>query len=331
MGSRAVVVVCRDDAVASARFGIERRRRGIVYTRTGRPFFADGDCEAELLGAAARGDRRDRACGTSSTTDWVAARRELLPWSAKAEELLRTPVRVGRRGGDARRSAPRRGAREPRGRARGRRRRRRSRARGHGAHDVDAVRRRVPALLLAGRRASTTCARAVPGARRRGRPCCSTATHPWHMERRRASAPPRTRAAPARRATLVVDVDRRRADEPRRSPGGRTLTADGGEGMVVKPRRRSSCAARAVSCSPASSAAAASTCGSSTAPSTPRPSTSSGCASAVSAASARSRCASSRSGSKRSSGSSRGEPLYRVHECVFGVLALESEPVDPRL
>ena len=27
----------------------------------------------------------------------------------------------------------------------------------------------------------------------------------------------------------------------------------------------------------------------------------------------------------------RGEPLYRVHECAFGVLALESEPVDPRL
>jgi len=25
------------------------------------------------------------------------------------------------------------------------------------------------------------------------------------------------------------------------------------------------------------------------------------------------------------------EPLYRVHECVFGVLALESEPVDPGL
>jgi protein phosphatase len=27
----------------------------------------------------------------------------------------------------------------------------------------------------------------------------------------------------------------------------------------------------------------------------------------------------------------RREPLYRVHECVFGLLALESEPVDPRL
>ena len=27
----------------------------------------------------------------------------------------------------------------------------------------------------------------------------------------------------------------------------------------------------------------------------------------------------------------RGEPLWRVHECVFAVLALESEPIDPRL
>ena len=27
----------------------------------------------------------------------------------------------------------------------------------------------------------------------------------------------------------------------------------------------------------------------------------------------------------------RREPLRRVHACVFGLLALESEPVDPRL
>jgi len=27
----------------------------------------------------------------------------------------------------------------------------------------------------------------------------------------------------------------------------------------------------------------------------------------------------------------RREPLSRVHECVFGILALESEPIDPRL
>ena len=27
----------------------------------------------------------------------------------------------------------------------------------------------------------------------------------------------------------------------------------------------------------------------------------------------------------------RSEPLWRIHECVFAILALESEPVDPRL
>jgi len=27
----------------------------------------------------------------------------------------------------------------------------------------------------------------------------------------------------------------------------------------------------------------------------------------------------------------RHEPLRRIHECAFAVLALESEPVDPRL
>jgi protein phosphatase len=27
----------------------------------------------------------------------------------------------------------------------------------------------------------------------------------------------------------------------------------------------------------------------------------------------------------------RREPLRRTHECVFAVLALESEPIDPRL
>ena len=36
-------------------------------------------------------------------------------------------------------------------------------------------------------------------------------------------------------------------------------------------------------------------------------------------------------GSKPSTDSLEREPLRRVHECVFGVLALESEPVDPRL
>ncbi len=47
--------------------------------------------------------------------------------------------------------------------------------------------------------------------------------------------------------------------------------------------------------------------------------------------SARWPCANLRWASRGWNGSSRREPLRRVHECVFGVLALESEPVDPRL
>lgn len=27
----------------------------------------------------------------------------------------------------------------------------------------------------------------------------------------------------------------------------------------------------------------------------------------------------------------RGDPLWRIHEAVFAVLAMEAEPVDPRL
>jgi protein phosphatase len=59
--------------------------------------------------------------------------------------------------------------------------------------------------------------------------------------------------------------------------------------------------------------------------------TSSACARGL-APSARWRCASSRWGVEALERFVRArEPLRRVHECVFGVLALESEPVDPRL
>jgi protein phosphatase len=49
MGSRAVAVVCRDPAVAVSRFGLRQERRGVIYTRTGRPFFSDAATEAALL------------------------------------------------------------------------------------------------------------------------------------------------------------------------------------------------------------------------------------------------------------------------------------------
>ena len=89
MGSRAVVVLCRSEDVAEARFGIRGDGRGVIYTRTGRRFFQRGGIEANLL------DRLDRAMQSSGlwdelATDWIVIDAELLPWSAKAEDLLRT-------------------------------------------------------------------------------------------------------------------------------------------------------------------------------------------------------------------------------------------------
>jgi len=49
MGSRAVVVICRDEATALKRFGISNDGSGIIYTRTGRRFFDDRSIEEQLL------------------------------------------------------------------------------------------------------------------------------------------------------------------------------------------------------------------------------------------------------------------------------------------
>lgn len=88
MGSRAVVVVCRDGEVATRRFDVPSDSNGgVVLTRTGRRFFNDESVELALLdklraavGAAGLWDELD--------TDWLALDAELLPWSAKAGELL---------------------------------------------------------------------------------------------------------------------------------------------------------------------------------------------------------------------------------------------------
>lgn len=89
MGSRAVLVVCRDPGVARRRFGVADERAGVAYTRTGRPFFADRALEAALIG------RVQAAIGRAGLwedlgTDWVCLDLELLPWSAKAQGLLKS-------------------------------------------------------------------------------------------------------------------------------------------------------------------------------------------------------------------------------------------------
>jgi len=89
MGSRAVVILCRDEEAARARFGVVGQGIGIVYTRTGRRFFSDSALERGLL------ERLARALAVSGLwdefeTDWFCIDAELLPWSAKALELVKS-------------------------------------------------------------------------------------------------------------------------------------------------------------------------------------------------------------------------------------------------
>ncbi|MFG3101332.1 polynucleotide kinase-phosphatase [Streptomyces sp. NPDC048182] len=88
MGSRAVVLVCRDAEAAQRRFGTEGPT-GAVYTRTGRPFFDDAAMTEAVLG------RLREAVGAAGLwadldTDWLLLDAELLPWSLKAGGLLRS-------------------------------------------------------------------------------------------------------------------------------------------------------------------------------------------------------------------------------------------------
>ncbi|MFI6373399.1 polynucleotide kinase-phosphatase [Streptomyces sp. NPDC050546] len=100
MGSRAVALVCRDAETARRRFGGGGTSRssaaesgggptGSLYTRTGRPFLDDDALTSEIL------DRLRTAIGEAGlwdelATDWLLLDAELMPWSLKASGLLRS-------------------------------------------------------------------------------------------------------------------------------------------------------------------------------------------------------------------------------------------------
>ncbi len=89
MGSRAVVVICREESVAQKRFGLLKATLGTCYTRTGRQFFNDENLEKQFL------ERLNKALTASDfwakhQTDWVMLDCELMPWSAKAQGLIQT-------------------------------------------------------------------------------------------------------------------------------------------------------------------------------------------------------------------------------------------------
>lgn len=89
MGSRAVALVCRDAGVARERFGVAEGPTGALYTRTGRPFFADSAVTEEILGRL-RGAVTAAGLWEELRTDWLLLDAELMPWSLKASGLLRS-------------------------------------------------------------------------------------------------------------------------------------------------------------------------------------------------------------------------------------------------
>ncbi len=323
MGSRAVVIVCRDSETVRKRFGLIDERGGVVYTRTGRPFFQDRELEGGLL------DRLRRAfdrCGLWDRleTDWACLDCEILPWSAKAQKLLRqhyAPVAAA-----ARASIP------------------------EALRQLEKAQQRIDVADLQQLvRERAGCVERYAASY--GRYCWPVEslddyglapfhllasekavhfdkTHVWHM---------RTLAELAEgedsliRPTVFLELDLSRPqDTAKGTAWWEERTDRGGEGMVVKPldfvvRDRRGVLQPALKCRGREYLRII------YGPEYARP-----------ANLERLRARSLRM--KRSLAVRefalglealerfvRREPLRRVHECVFGVLALESQPVDPRL
>jgi PNKP adenylyltransferase domain, ligase domain len=323
MGSRAVLVVCRDESVARRRFGIAGEGIGACWTRTGRRFL-EPPLEAALLTAVGNAVERS-GLWNELATDWLCLDAELMPWSLKAEALVRqqyaavgAAARVGLASAMA--SLERAAARGVDVAALTERYHDRARMADRYADvyrrycwPVRSVQdlRLAPFHLLATERAVHV-----------------DKTHAWHLEmlaRLGATGDPTI----ALTAATVIDLTDAE-DEERGIRWWRDVTDRGGEGMVVKPfdfvaRGRRGLVQPALKCRGAEYLRII-------------------YGLEYSAPENLDRLRARGLSVKRSLALRefalgvealerfvREEPLYRVHECVFGVLAMESEPVDPRL
>ncbi len=87
MGSRAVVVMARDADAATARFGIVNEAGGVIVTRTGRAFFDSLAVTSSLLGRL-RTAAESTGLWDRLASDWLVLDVEVLPWSAKGADLI---------------------------------------------------------------------------------------------------------------------------------------------------------------------------------------------------------------------------------------------------
>jgi protein phosphatase len=324
MGSRAVVIICRDREVARRRFGILEDQIGICYTRTGRRFFSDVALEKALL------DRVLAAVTAAGAwealqTDWLCLDCELMPWSAKAQELLRQQYATT--GAAARVSLPEAIAALETSPAIASEAPQllenfRSRHQMTSAY-VDAYRRYCwPVASLDDLRIAPFHILASEGA------VHSAKDHAWHMETiaRICAAEDRLLLATPHHVVDLNDVE----SQQRAITWWEELTNAGGEGMVVKPLGFTESGRRGL-VQPAVKCRGREYLRIIYGPEYTAPQN-------------LERLRARAVGGKRSLAIRefalgiealdrfvRREPLRRVHECVFGVLALESEPVDPRL
>jgi protein phosphatase len=323
MGSRAVAVVCRDAAVGRERFGASEGASGAVYTRTGRSFFPQPLTESLLDGI--RGAITKAGLWDELETDWVLLDAELLPWSAKAESLLRSQYAAV--GAAARASLPAAVSALEAVAARGvdvADLLARTTARAANANLFSAAYRRYvwPTDGLAGVRLAPFQVLASEGH------SWAELDHSWHLARadRLVAAAPDL-FHPTKR--LLVDT----TDPDSVAAGVRwweELTASGGEGMVVKPLANL-VKAKDRYAQPGVKVRGREYLRIIYGPDYTEPAN-------------LDRLRSRNLGHKRSLAAreyalgiesieraTRREALWRVHEPVFAVLALESEPVDPRL
>jgi len=87
MGSRAIVALCRNAQAARSRFGISSDETGAIWTRTGRSFFSDAVMTEGLLDRL-RANVDAAGVWEELQTDWLLLDAEIMPWSAKANSLI---------------------------------------------------------------------------------------------------------------------------------------------------------------------------------------------------------------------------------------------------
>ncbi len=326
MGSRAIVLACRDDPPAgdaASRFGAAGDQPGAVYTRTGRPFFAATQTR-ELLDVV-RSAVATAGLWDELETSWLLLDCELMPWSAKAGQLLRQQYAAVGAAGQA--ALPAAAGVLAQAQARG--------LDVSGLAGRTAARQAGLAAFRAAYRRYCWPVHGLDGLRLAPFQLLATERdtyyqreHGWHL----ALAGRLAGAAPGliqRTRSLLVDTT-----DPESVAAGvawwTELTGAGGEGMVVKP------AANVVPgrnrlAQPGIKVRGPDYLRIIYGPDYPLPEN---LARLQDRSLGRKRSLALREYALGIEALDRvvsGAPLWRVHEAVFGVLALESEPVDPRL